>query len=262
MGYVFDFKEAGEYDAGFDRGVNRYYRDLEVKLFLKLLKPRPGQRVLDIGCGSGISLEPLLDRGLNLTGLDPSPYMLDRALDRIGERADFHRGFAEDLPFDDNAFDTAFFFTSLEFSNRPAKAIEEACRVAKDQVVICVFNGYAPLNIYRRFKGYFIPSHFTHMRFFSIWELKRMIFNTLGHVPVSWRTTLQCPLIRGRWMAGIEKFSLIQHSPFGSFIAMRIKPVPTFRTRPLALKIRRGKLYNPASGLVTGCHREKNNGLV
>ena len=262
MGYVFDFKEAGEYDAEFDRGVSQYYRDLEVKLFLKLLKPRPGQRVLDIGCGSGLSLEPLLDLGLNLTGIDPSPYMLDRALDRVGERADFHRGFAEDLPFDDNAFDTAFFFTSLEFSHRPAKAIEEACRVAKDQVVICVFNRHAPLNIYRRLKGYFVASHFTHMRFFSIWELKGMISSILGHVPVTWRSTLHCPMVRGRWMARVENASLLQRSPLGSCIAMRIKPVPTFRTRPLALKIRRRKLYNPATGLVSGCHREKNHGLV
>ena len=82
MGYIFDFKDAGSYDAWFDKGKNKYRLDLEIKLMMDLLSPEKGQRILDIGCGTGISLEPLLDKGLNLTGLDPSPYMLDLASDR------------------------------------------------------------------------------------------------------------------------------------------------------------------------------------
>ena len=58
--------------------------------------------------------------------------MLDIASKKFGDKVTLHRGPAEDLPFDDNEFDSAFFFTSLEFTERPGKAIEEACRVAKD----------------------------------------------------------------------------------------------------------------------------------
>ncbi len=79
MGYVFDFKDAGNYDAWLDKGRNRHCLDLEIKLILDLLSPEKGQRVLDIGCGTGVSLEPLLEQGLSLTGIDPSPYMLDLA---------------------------------------------------------------------------------------------------------------------------------------------------------------------------------------
>ena len=140
MGYVFDFKDAGNYDAWVDKGKNRHCLDLEIKLILDLLSPSKGQRILDIGCGTGISLAPLLEKGLSLTGIDPSPYMLDVADKRLGNRVDLHRGMAEDLPFEDNSFDAALLFTSLEFTDRPAKAIEEACRVAKDQVVIGVLN--------------------------------------------------------------------------------------------------------------------------
>ena len=251
MGYVFDFKDAGLYDAWFDQAKNKYCLDLEIKLMMDLLSPEKGQRILDIGCGTGISLEPLLDKGLNLTGLDPSPYMLELASKRLGSQVDLHKCSAEDLPFDDNAFDSAFFFTSLEFTDRPANAIEEACRVAKDSVVLCVLNRYAPLNMVRRFKSFFVPNIYTQAHFFSILELKQILFAILGNVPVKWKTTLQCPFICGRAASFVENFQIVQKSFFGTLIGMRIKPVPKFRTRALMLKVRKPKAYNPASGLVT-----------
>lgn len=251
MGYVFDFKDAGAYDARFDPVKNRYCLDLEIKLMLDLLCPEKGQRILDIGCGTGISLEPLLDKGLNLTGIDPSPYMLDLASERLGDQVDLHRGMAEDLPFDDNAFDAAFIFTSLEFTDRPAKAIEEACRVAKDTVVLCVLNRYAPLNMMRRFKSFFVPSIFTHAHFFSIWELKQILFAILGNVPVKWKTTLQFPFACGRIAAYFETYKIVQKLFFGTLIGMKIKPVPKFRTRPLMLRMKKPKVYNPTTGMAT-----------
>ena len=251
MGYVFDFKDAGLYDAWFDQVKNRYCLDLEIKLMMTLLSPQSGQRILDIGCGTGISLEPLLDRGLSLTGLDPSQYMLDLAAKRLGNKVDLHRGVAEDLPFDDNAFDSAFFFTSLEFTDRPAKAIEEACRVAKDSVILCVLNRHAPLNMVRRLKSFFVPNIYTHVHFFSIWELRHILFAILGNVPIKWKTTLQFPFACGQIARFVENFQIVQKSFFGTLIGMRIKPVPKFRTKPLLLKVRKQKAYNPASGLAT-----------
>ncbi|MCF8091934.1 MAG: class I SAM-dependent methyltransferase [Desulfotignum sp.] len=257
MGYVFDFKEADQYDAWFSEPGNRHCLDLEIKLILDLMDLRSGQRVLDIGCGTGMSLVPLLDRGMSLTGVDPSAYMLDNARQRLGTRVDLHRCPAEDLPFEDNAFDTAFFFTSLEFTDRPAKAIEEACRVAKDRVVIGVLNRYAPVNICRRCKGFFSPSIYNNARFFSIWELKQMLFNILGDVPVHWRTTLQFPFFRGKIATAFENNGLVQKSFFGTFIGVRIKPVPKFRVRPLPLKIKKQKMHKPATGLVTTSSRAR-----
>ncbi|MBU1344770.1 MAG: methyltransferase domain-containing protein [Proteobacteria bacterium] len=251
MGYVFDFKDAGSYDAWFDQAKNRYCLDLETQLMMDLLSPEKGQRILDIGCGTGISLEPLVDKGLNLTGLDPSLYMLDQASKKFGNKVDLHRGAAEDLPFDDNEFDCALLFTSLEFTDRPAKAIEEACRVAKDTVIICVLNRYAPLNMIRRFKSFFVPNIYNHAHFFSIWELKQILSAILGNVPVKWKTTLQFPFACGRMALFIENNKLVQKSFFGTLIGMKIKPVPKFRTRPLTLKIKKPKAYNPATGMVT-----------
>ena len=251
MGYVFDFKDAVQYDAGFDPARNRYCLDLQIKLMMHLLDPKKGERILDIGCGTGISLAPLLDRGLNLTGIDPSPYMLDIASERLGSQVALHRGVAEDLPFEDNAFDKAILFTSLEFTDRPAKAVEEACRVAKDTLVLCVLNRYAPQNMARRLKGFFVPGIYSQARFFSLFELRQLLFSILGKVPVKWRTCLQFPFMCGRIPAKIESHFLVQKSIFGSLIGMRIKPVPKFRTRPLVLKTKKSKTYKPATGLAT-----------
>lgn len=251
MGYVFDFKDAKDYDAFFQQGKDRYHLNLEIKLLKDLLSPVKGQRILDIGCGTGISLEPFLNQKFNLTGLDPSPYMLDKAEKRLGNQVDLHRGTAEDLPFDDNAFDSAFLFTSLEFTDRPAKAVEEACRVAKDTVIVCVLNRYAPLNMMRRLKSFFIPDIYAQAHFFSIWELKKLLYVMLGQVSIKWRTTLQFPFVCGKAANYVENMRIVQKSFWGTMIGMRIKPVPKFRTRPMTLKIKGNKTYNPVTGLAT-----------
>lgn len=249
MGYVFDFQDAGGYDAWFDQEKNRYCLEREIRLMQKMLDPAPGQRLLDIGCGTGISLAPFLGMGLDLTGIDPSTYMLDIAAQKFKNKVELHKAVAEDLPFEDNSFEYAVMFTSLEFTERPAKAIEEACRVTKDKIFIGVLNRYAPINIIRRAKSFFIPNVYSNARFFSIRELKQILFAILGDVPVSWKTTLQVPCFSGKIARFCEDTRLVQVSPFGTMIGMKIAPVPRFRTRALPLKLKKRKAYKPVTGL-------------
>ena len=79
MGYVFEFNDAVAYDHWVNTKRNRYAADLEIQLMLRMLKPVRGETVLDIGCGTGSSLLPFIEKGLQGTGLDPSPYMIDLA---------------------------------------------------------------------------------------------------------------------------------------------------------------------------------------
>ena len=92
MGYVFDFQDARAYAQWAALGYNQDAAALEHQLMLNLLSPSPGESVLDIGCGAGFSAKPLLEMGLNVTGLDPSPYMLDLCLKTLKERVDLYRG--------------------------------------------------------------------------------------------------------------------------------------------------------------------------
>lgn len=236
MGYVFDFNDAKAYEQWLRNPANLNLVDLKNKLLLDLLRPIPGKTVLDIGCGTGASLNPLIDAGLRATGLDPSPYMLDIASKNLGNRVDFHRGVSEDLPFDDNAFNYACLITTLEFVENPQKAIEEACRVAKDKLFIGVFNRYAIRGIQLRIKGMFTRSIFNRARFFSIWELKQMMHALLGDVPVTWRTACHLPSATGKFANRFERFSLVQRCPFGLFAGMAVTLVPRFTTKPLPLR--------------------------
>jgi ubiquinone/menaquinone biosynthesis C-methylase UbiE len=239
MGYVFDFNDAVAYDRWYESPENRTATERQTRLMLDLLKPVKGETILDIGCGTGKSLLPFLDMGLQATGLDASQYMIDIAVKKTGNRADFHRGFAEDLPFEDNSFAYACLNTTLEFVEDPEKTLKEAFRVTKDRVFLGVLNKYAIKGIHRRIKGIFIESIYNRAKFFSIWELKQMIHTHLGNVPLEWRTVCQFPATAGRVAAQLERLErseLIQRCPFGEFTGMVVTLVPRFKTKPLSLR--------------------------
>jgi SAM-dependent methyltransferase len=252
MGYIFDFHDAKRYDEWLLNRKNRIAADLESRLMMGMLDPAHGESVLDIGCGTGASSLPLLERGLDVTGIDPSPYMLDIMSATLGHRVSLYRGYAEDLPFDDNSFNHACLFTALEFVDDPQKALEEAFRVAKDRVFIGVLNRYALTGIGRRVKGIFTPTIYNRATFFSVWEIKSMARNLLGPVPVRWRTVCQFPGPWGAWMKQIEGSGLVQRFPFGTFAGMVVTLLPRFRTRPLAIRYQPEKVGRIAAG-AAGC---------
>ena len=79
MGYIFSYQDAKTYEQLLKDSRNGFVTDLQHWLLVDGLDPIKGQSVLGIGCGTGTSLIPLLEMGLDVSGLDPSPYMLDIA---------------------------------------------------------------------------------------------------------------------------------------------------------------------------------------
>lgn len=57
-----------------------------------------GTRLLDVGCGTGLSFLPILDRGWQVTACDISQGMLDRAAAKTGDRAELHLADMRNLP--------------------------------------------------------------------------------------------------------------------------------------------------------------------
>ena len=248
MGYVFDFKDARNYDKRLSSERNHSAVELEGQLMLNMLKPAAGESVLDIGCGTGVGMASLLKSGLDVTGIDPSPYMLDIASNNLGRCVDLYRGFAEDLPFDDNSFNHTCLLTTLEFVDDPVRAVEEACRVAKDRVFIGFLNRFALKGVQRRLQGVFSYSIYNRARFFSIWELKAVVRNVMGPVPVEWRTVLQLPTASAKLIQTIEQSGIVQRSPFGAFAGLVVTLVPRFRTRPLAMRYTSNKTTTALTG--------------
>lgn len=94
--------------------------------------PRPGDRVLDVACGTGIvgRIAARLDPAITVTGLDVSPHMLAVARSmaaREGVTIDWQEGRAEALPFTDGSFDLVLCqYALMFFADRPAATSEMA----------------------------------------------------------------------------------------------------------------------------------------
>jgi SAM-dependent methyltransferase len=90
---------------------------------------RSGQRVLDVGCGSGVFLRAAADRGAKVFGLDASEALIEIARGRVPE-ADLRVGDMELLPYGDDSFDIVTGFNSFFFAADMVTALREAARVA------------------------------------------------------------------------------------------------------------------------------------
>ena len=76
-------EEATVHDDWRATSAGRYLDGRIKSLILDLAAPRAGERLLDIGCGSGDHLGLFRKKGCDVTGIDPSPFLLDLARQRL-----------------------------------------------------------------------------------------------------------------------------------------------------------------------------------
>jgi demethylmenaquinone methyltransferase/2-methoxy-6-polyprenyl-1,4-benzoquinol methylase len=100
---------------------------------LERLAIEDGERVLDVGCGTGFATEGLLGYTDDVHGLDQSRHQLEKAFEKFGprDRVRFYRGDAERLPFRDDAFDVVWSSGSIEYWPNPVAALEEFRRIVE-----------------------------------------------------------------------------------------------------------------------------------
>jgi H+/Cl- antiporter ClcA/SAM-dependent methyltransferase len=93
----------------------------------------PGDRVLDIACGTGVLAREAAKRvggGGSVVGLDASEGMLAVA-ERLAPAISWRHGSAESLPFPDHCFDVVVSQFGLMFFADPGKALREMLRVLR-----------------------------------------------------------------------------------------------------------------------------------
>jgi SAM-dependent methyltransferase len=95
---------------------------------------RPGMRVLDVACGTGVVGVTAARLGAHVTGLDLTPELLAAARDNSRTAAveiDWHEGDVENMPFGAATFDAVVSQFGHIFAPRPDVAIGDMLRVLK-----------------------------------------------------------------------------------------------------------------------------------
>ncbi len=128
--------------AGYDRtntvlsfGQDRLWR----RATSRALAPRPGERVLDLAAGTGVSTVELARSGAYAVGVDISLGMLRAGRNR---GVPLLAGDALALPFRDGAFDAVTISFGLRNVHEPAAALRELARVTRPggRLVVCEFS--------------------------------------------------------------------------------------------------------------------------
>jgi len=129
------------YERWFLTPAGMYTDDKEKELLINTIRFKRGERVLEIGCGTGRNLEYLSDLGLVSTGVEPVEELIKKARQKSTIKNDqLIRCSYEKLPLGDNSFDNVIFMNTFGFAGDKTAALREAFRVASKKVAIGFLN--------------------------------------------------------------------------------------------------------------------------
>lgn len=179
-----NFEDHYQGGKGLGKIVERFLINRQSKIE-KLLDIQPNQKVLDVGCGSGVILEKVVQKGGFAVGLDYSQKTLDLAKKRLDPYpknsyqlilADTHH-----LPFNEGAFDCLIASGLLDYIEETEKVLSEFQRVLEKggTLIITVPKKASPFWFLRTSWGNFLRKKFLDLppiiRWFSWGEIQQLL---------------------------------------------------------------------------------------
>ena len=186
-----------------------------IRMVVRSLDIPPGARVLELGIGTGLSLDAYPPH-CHLTGIDLAPDMLEKAQDKVNRNGWRHitleQGDAQNLRFPDDSFDYVMAFHVVSVVPDPVRLIAEAQRVCRPGGTITVI---------------------IHFRSPRRWLAR--ITNGLDPITrkLGWTTMQQVDIFRNAATLHVERqWKTSPRSLFTIVVARNAKPATTTRTRP------------------------------
>ena len=154
-----------------------FYVNTTIGETLNRLEINPGQRILDIGCGTGVLIQRLLQVSpeIEVFGIDSCAKMLEIAKQKLPKSVDLKVGIADNLPFPSNSFDVVVSTSAFHYFRDPSQALQEAKRVLKRNGRLVITDwcyDYLTCKVLDFFLRFFNPAHF---RTYGVAECQAMM---------------------------------------------------------------------------------------
>ena len=133
--------------------------------------------VLDVGCGTGALLYQLSASypRARLTGVDPCPEMLAIARERLPAVIELKRGWAESLPYEDEAFDRVISCNVLHYIREPVVALKDMLRVLRPKGTLVITDWCDDYLACRICDWYLRVFNAAHFRTYSTRQLRDLL---------------------------------------------------------------------------------------
>jgi len=165
-----------------------------------------GERVLEIGCGTGADLLQFAKHGAVATGIDVTPEHLKLARERVGGRAQVLYADATQIPLETGSFDYVYSHGVLHHIDRPHLVVEEIFRLLRP-------GGRFNIHVY----AYWSFAHLNYrLRFGNEWKLS--IENSRDPVHLDLYTGLQLRKLFAPARVTVEKYEFRRWQALGRWI--------------------------------------------
>jgi SAM-dependent methyltransferase len=126
--------------SAYDRYMGRWSRQVAPR-FVQWLQAAPGQRWLDLGCGTGALGAAIVEQATPrmLTGVDPSAGFLEAARQQLPDSVVLRQGGADAIPLPDASVDVAVSGLVLNFVPDAVAALREMARVTARGGTVAVY---------------------------------------------------------------------------------------------------------------------------
>lgn len=143
---------------------NRSWRDIQAFRCKPILSYKQKGRILDIGCGDGLLLKFLSERGWESCGIEVSPLAAQYAV-RLG--LDVREQSIENTSFSKDSFDVVSFFGSIEHLNHPLETLRKISPFLKEDGILYLggtpnFDSFERKLFGKRWMHLNAPRHFYH----------------------------------------------------------------------------------------------------